>query len=894
MTFKKTLRITLLSAAISLVLVGCGDDSKEMSQQEVQYLSHLDQSRFFQRQGELKASTLEARSAIELNPGSAEPYFIIVDNLVTAGDAVNAEKQVQEIAARLDKDKTTDTVHNRILLITARTQMMRNQSVEALASLDNLRSPDSSQQLEAAILRGDVKLRAGDASAARKAYQDALSTDENSALALIGLSRTAYADKNISEAKSYIEKAEKVDANDPELWLWKAQIAQVEERWQDSEDAYIRALEDIGQYDIMTYKKYATMSALIEVLRAQGKSAEAFVYEEILAKSAPGTIKSNFAAAQDAYQKGNLEESARYLREILNQAPNHIQSVVMLGMIRFQQGRVEEAENLLAPLSKEDSPAINKLLAATQLQLQRPDEAKRLLENLDESQSDPSMLALVGIASLATGDTAAGRSYIEKSLELNPENTDLRLRYATYLLQQEEYEAAINQATTAMKQDESNSDARVLIIRAYMQSGDQDAARESASAWVKEQPDNTTALLTHGDLSSAMGDLAEGKQFYAQALKQSPSDPRANIALATLAARQNDKSEAAKQFKEAINKAPNSRRALQGLVQVSEDDDIKAYLDKLLAKQPDAVGPKFVLLEYALMEDHNAKADKLSAELLEPVNEFEPSTHAPVVAGIYRGTAAARLNRDDSKGADKILQRAQVLFPGNEDVALQTASFYFTSDREDDARKLLRETRLEHPESARPYVLEANYEISKNDLDKAAELYELALNKATSPDIYLRLAETLQKQEQRQKAIETLENGKGKYPKSSQLMLALALSYQNIDDMPKAIDAYKAVLNINPKNSTALNNLAWIYHESGDGQALELAQRAYDINPESAAIADTYGWILYKKGDHKESIPVLEKAHQLAPDSNEIAMHLADAYKAAGEEGKAKEVLKKL
>ena len=294
------------------------------------------------------------------------------------------------------------------------------------------------------------------------------------------------------------------------------------------------------------------------------------------------------------------------------------------------------------------------------------------------------------------------------------------------------------------------------------------------------------------------------------------------------------------------------------------------------------------------MEDDNAKADKLSAELLEPVNEFEPSTHAPVVAGIYRGTAAARLNRDDSKGADKILQRAQVLFPGNEDVALQTASFYFTSDREDDARKLLRETRLEHPESARPYLLEANYEISKNDLDKAAELYELALNKATSPDIYLRLAETLQKQEQRQKAIETLENGKGKYPKSSQLMLALALSYQNIDDMPKAIDAYKAVLNINPKNSTALNNLAWIYHESGDGQALELAQKAYDINPESAAIADTYGWILYKKGDHKESIPVLEKAHQLAPDSNEIAMHLADAYKAAGEEGKAKEVLKKL
>ena len=75
-------RATLLSVAISITLAGCSGDNNEMSQEDIQYLSHLDQSRFFQRQGELKASTLEARSAIDLRPENIDPYFLIIDNLL--------------------------------------------------------------------------------------------------------------------------------------------------------------------------------------------------------------------------------------------------------------------------------------------------------------------------------------------------------------------------------------------------------------------------------------------------------------------------------------------------------------------------------------------------------------------------------------------------------------------------------------------------------------------------------------------------------------------------------------------------------------------------------------------------------------------------------------------
>ena len=77
---------TLFAVSLAIGLAGCSDNQEEMTQEEIQYLSHLDQSRFFQRQGELRSSTQEARSAIELQPERPDPYFIILNNLLTAGD----------------------------------------------------------------------------------------------------------------------------------------------------------------------------------------------------------------------------------------------------------------------------------------------------------------------------------------------------------------------------------------------------------------------------------------------------------------------------------------------------------------------------------------------------------------------------------------------------------------------------------------------------------------------------------------------------------------------------------------------------------------------------------------------------------------------------------------
>jgi tetratricopeptide (TPR) repeat protein len=143
-------------------------------------------------------------------------------------------------------------------------------------------------------------------------------------------------------------------------------------------------------------------------------------------------------------------------------------------------------------------------------------------------------------------------------------------------------------------------------------------------------------------------------------------------------------------------------------------------------------------------------------------------------------------------------------------------------------------------------------------------------------------------------AVNVLETAIEQHPNHQGLLVTTAMLHQQNSNQGEAAKAYERVLDAYPQNPLALNNLAWIYFEQGDNRAGELSQRAYDLSPDSAAIADTHGWILFKSGNTQESLPILEKAHELAPDSQEIALHLAEAYRAVGRNTEAKRILEQL
>lgn len=887
-------RATLLSVCISLALAGCGGEGNEMSQEEIQYISHVDQARFFQRQGELKASTLEARSAIELQPERVEPYLVIINNLLTAGDARNAERQVNQLLSDVGEESISQQNRNDAELIRAEAKLMQQQYDEALAALEALREPDRVQRLQATLIKGDIHLAAGRPDDAKQAYAAAQDIDSSTADPLIGLSRVAYIQGNPSQSDDYIAQAEELNPDNVDLWLWKARLAHAAGNWARAEQAYVNALETIGQYDVMTYRKFETMSALINVLREQGKSSEAFVYEEILAKSAPGTIRSNLTAAQEAFNNDDLDNAARYLEEVLAQAPGHEQASLMLGIIRYRQGRPQEAEALLAPVADMgDSDQARKLLAATRLQMRNPDGAREILANLEDQDSDPETLALVGIASLIGGDSASGEQFIEKSLELAPDNDNLRLRYATYLMRSEQTDKAIEQANRVLKGNPQSERARLLIIQAHVSSNNYDAAIAASADWLDEQPQSIAALVARGNIALNAGNTEEARDYFQKAVDVDRGNPAPLNALGNLAMSLDQTGQAKDYYRRAIEQAPDNRQALQGLSAVMTRDELSDLMEQVREKNPDAYGPRLVLLETALINNNTQQADDLTASLLEREDESRPAPAESLVAAVYHGIATQLAQRNRREQAVDVLQRGRALFPNNEEIGLQAAAIQFTQGNTKEARDILRDVKQQHPESAAPFRIEARYFESQEEFKEAAELYQLALELVRTSELEVARARALARDGQRNKAIEALEEASQAFPRDPQLLMSLAMLHQENNAPEKAVPSYEALLEVTPRNVVALNNLAWIYHQQGDDRAMELARQAFELNSNNAAIADTYGWIMFEAGQHEESLPVLEKAHELQPDSEEIALHLAEAYRASGRDADAKRILEK-
>ncbi|MAM88629.1 MAG: hypothetical protein CME36_15100 [unclassified Hahellaceae] len=887
-------RTTLIGLFVSLALAGCGSDSNEMSQQDIQYMSHLDQSRFFQRQGELKASTLEARSAIELRPDQVEPYFLIVDNLLDAGDAANAERQLKQVLEIIPKDQIDSKVRNRAQLILARSNLLQGDFDDALEALEKIASPDRPMETQAELVKGRIYLTSERLNEARDAFRRAQELDPGEVESLVGLSKTAFVEGDVEAASSLIAEAEKIDGAATELWLWKAQFAAANKEWPKAEDAYIRALEDIGQYDVMTQRKYATISELIRVLRAQGKQSEAFVYEQILAKSAPGTIKSNLSAAQEAFEQDDLESAARYLEEVLEQAPNHEQTALMLGLVRFRQGRIDEAEKLLAPIAEAGNSEIaSKLLAATRLKMRNPMGAKEVLDAIDNKQSDPETLAMVAIASLTSGDFETGESLMEEALALAPNNHDLRLQYSAYLIQRGEYERAIAQSNKVRENAPTMERARGLIIDAHVQAGDMASAIKVATEWMKDHPNSVLALLVRGNLAARSGDFQDARQYFSEAQESAPDSPSGVIALGRLSLDQGDRAQAQEYFRRAVELAPDNRDALEGLARVLDRKEMERVMLQIVEEKPNATGPRLLLLEIALTEGNSQQADRLTASLLNRSEQNTPSSAESFVAGVYSSVATALLNSNEPNRASEVLTRALALFPRNETIALQNARKAFSEGREDDARKILQETKQKHPESGQPYAVEAAFFENQKQHQQAAELYQLALQKNQSAEFASGYARNLQRLGKPEEALRFLESATKDYPGSNQLMLSLAMLQQANGEEGAAQQHYETLLSRMPDNVVVLNNLAWLYHENDDDRAMDLARRAYNLQPENASIADTYGWIMFKQGYTSQSIEILEKAHGLQPESEDIALHLAEAYRALGKNSEAQRLLEK-
>ena len=149
------------------------------------------------------------------------------------------------------------------------------------------------------------------------------------------------------------------------------------------------------------------------------------------------------------------------------------------------------------------------------------------------------------------------------------------------------------------------------------------------------------------------------------------------------------------------------------------------------------------------------------------------------------------------------------------------------------------------------------------------------------------------------RAIELLQRAVRECPPEDTRILAdlyneLGMTLLMVQDNAGAVAAYEKVVELDPRNSSVLNNLAYTLSDmmGQADRALPYAQRAADLVPSNGPILDTLGWVQYQRGAYDEAETALRRSIQLNPTATNH-YHLACVFQAKGDRRRADRYLQR-
>ncbi|OLD61802.1 MAG: hypothetical protein AUI53_04200 [Acidobacteria bacterium 13_1_40CM_2_60_7] len=200
------------------------------------------------------------------------------------------------------------------------------------------------------------------------------------------------------------------------------------------------------------------------------------------------------------------------------------------------------------------------------------------------------------------------------------------------------------------------------------------------------------------------------------------------------------------------------------------------------------------------------------------------------------------------------------------------------------------------PTDSRPYFDLGLLYASQNDLDKAIDRYQkgLALDDRNGATYY-NYGRVLLAKGRIQEAVDALRRDLALNPSDSEARIAVVEALLRAHERKKAREEVHAVLEKNDAPGTVLVSLGGLLVRGGEFDlGKTVLTRALAVSPDSAAAHIELSRLSTALSYHTEAIHDARRAVQLAPDSLETNLALAEALISARQDRLATELLKKL
>ena len=400
------------------------------------------------------------------------------------------------------------------------------------------------------------------------------------------------------------------------------------------------------------------------------------------------------------------------------------------------------AATLITACSKEAKKT--RLLAEADNYFKAGNYDKAKVSYLNVIRQDPqNALAFERIGAMWLDDAALPRAaaFLAKASELDPKNTENRIRLARCYLALGQFARAKAEALEILEQVPDSGDAIIALAEAARSKEDIQTAAERLEGYTKK--DGIFFHLASANLLLNIGDVAAAEKALRQALGVDPNSSAAHMAMGDLYLLKKDQKQAGEEFKKAAELAPvRSMERLKYAAFTSatgDTEETRRIATEMTKQAPDYLPGWSLLAEVALRDKKYDEA----LSLLENVFSRDPE----YIDG-RRIESEVLLAKGDTKKAVEILERLDQTYP---------------------------DTPLIKYGLARAYLANSNINQAKIALDQAVSL------NPNYTDAVLLLAETNLRSGHGELAIEPLTNLLKRTPDLKGATLLLAAAYGSLD-----------------------------------------------------------------------------------------------------------------
>jgi putative PEP-CTERM system TPR-repeat lipoprotein len=610
-----------------------------------------------------------------------------------------------------------------------------------------------------------------------------------------------------------------------------------------------------------------------------------------LAEDAEKRIKSTVASSPTAealntlafaeLRLGRQQDAIGHLQQALSKFPADLGSSALLMRIKLNNGDITGAEELLkncvakAPQSAGAALALGRLY----LVIKKFDPAEQQLRRAFElDPKSGAALKDLGMLQLQQGRSQQAEQTF-KQLSALPDKAYKPL-HGLLLWQLGQRDAAVREFEVVAAADPSDREARSRLVSAYVATGRRQDAEKMLSKTLEKNPKDADALVQRAALFLGDGNYTVVQNDLNQALHFQPDMAQAHLALAALHEVRGATLSQRQELSEALRLNPamlQARLALARLLIASGSPEAAlANLDNDPYEVQKRSIPFIVQRNWALLRLNRRAELRQSVDL---------ALKAARVPDLLVQDAVLKLQARNFTGAQSSLDEALNQDPENT-AALEVLVRMYTAQRKlPEAIRKIQACVAKQPKSAVLLALLGNLLAADGKPAEARSAYVQA--KTADPhstNAALALVSLDMSERKFDAARQGLISLQTSDPKNPRVWISSGLLEANQKNDRAAIEIFRRILERDPNNAIAMNDLAYLLATEANqtGEALKYAQKAKEMAPDMADVDDTLGWVLYNRGIYHSALGYLESAAKRKNDPA-IRYHLAMVYTKVGD-----------